>query len=86
MAEMEGRQDLNAFAQLYNELLIRYNNLGRKDDYFEMEHTDEQCWIPRYLRSYNDHELVRIFCGTIDVALEKLCKMENHLIRLENHG
>lgn len=82
-------KELNAFKQLYQDLVDRYEKLNIKNIDFEVTYTDSPCLLPGIIRNQElknksfpvEHDLTR---GVVDRALERLVKMERDLIKLEN--
>jgi len=84
MTEMEDRRDLNAFEQLYNELVERYRKIGKMSNFiFEKKYLGQNSDAVVFLRNFKAMELPRITRGVMNYHLEGLVNMEKEVFALE---
>lgn len=79
----EGRKDIVAYEELYQELVQRYLECNQPSYMFEYEFIDERAWIPRAIASVKKQYLPSLERDYMDFFMKELCKMESDLLRLE---
>ncbi len=80
----EGKQDILAFEELYQDLVKKYYNITPNENtYFYDKFMTERSQIPK---SIEFQKRIRFFADRrefIDYGLDQLCKMENALIEFK---
>ena len=78
----EGKKDVLAYQELYQELVQIYRSWNCSFEMFEWRFIDECAWIPRAIANIKkehppfERDYIKFF-------IDGLCKMESELLRLE---